>query len=235
VFPPDVAIHVVRLAGARPDPLGRRLSPWDGTELARPLVVDGMVEDISAATVRRMLAAPHRNPWRQHVWLSPKPPRDATLYDTVSALIALDTRPLRPDALGLSVDEQTALPPRPRGSPTLPAQPHNPPHRVEHASKRAGALPLVAALDTRSGQGYGHGEARQRQRECLAFLETWETAIDESIHTIHLVCDHGRTPHGQDVSTWVAHHPRVVVHCTPVHGSWMHHVDQWCSILQRTR
>jgi hypothetical protein len=152
VFPPEVAIHVVRLACERPDPLGRSLSPWDGTELARQLVADGIVEDISAATVRRILAAHPLKPWRQQVWLSPKQPRDAAFYDTVSELIDRYTRPLHPDELGLSVDEQTSLQPRPRGSPTLPAQPHNRPNRVEHEDKRAGALHLFAAFDTRSGQ-----------------------------------------------------------------------------------
>ena len=61
----------------RPDLLGRSLSPWDGTELARQLSAAGIVAHISAATVRRMLAAHHLKPWRQHVWLSPKQPRDA--------------------------------------------------------------------------------------------------------------------------------------------------------------
>jgi hypothetical protein len=53
VFPPAVAMHGVRLACERPDTLGRRLSPWDGDELARQLMADGLVEDLSAATVRR--------------------------------------------------------------------------------------------------------------------------------------------------------------------------------------
>jgi hypothetical protein len=75
VFPPEVAIHVVRLACARPDPLGRSLSQWDCTELARQLITDGIVEDISASTVRRILAAHQLKPWRQHLWLYRKHPR----------------------------------------------------------------------------------------------------------------------------------------------------------------
>ena len=121
-FSPEVAIHVVRLACERPDPLGRSLSQWDGTELARQLIAEGIVEDISAATVRRMLAAHQLKPWRQHVWLYPKQPRDAAFYATVSELIALYTRPLRPDELVLSMDEKTSLQPRPRRiRPSLPS------------------------------------------------------------------------------------------------------------------
>jgi transposase len=76
-FPPEVAIHIVRLACERPDSLGRSLSQWDGTELAHQLIAEGIVEGISAATVRRILACHHLKPWRHHLWLYPKRPRDA--------------------------------------------------------------------------------------------------------------------------------------------------------------
>src|SRR5918996_6660429 len=171
-FPPEVAIHVVRLACERPDTLGRSLSQWDCAELARQLIAAGIVEDISAATVRRILTAHQLKPWRHHLWLHPKHPRDAAFYATIADLIDLYTRPLRADELVLSVDEKTSMQPRPRLAPTLPAQPHNRPNRVEHEYKRAGALNLFAAFDTRSGKVYGHGDERKRQRECIAFLET---------------------------------------------------------------
>jgi hypothetical protein len=164
-------MHVVRLACERPDTLGRSLSQWDGEELARQLMADGLVEDISAATVRRILAAHPLKPWRQHVWLYPKQPRGAAFSATVSERIDLYTRPLRPDELVLSVDEKTSLPPRPRHSPTRPAPPQNRPNRHEHAYKRAGALNLLAAFDTRSGQVYGQCDERKRQQAFIAFLE----------------------------------------------------------------
>jgi transposase len=185
--------------------------------------------------VRRILAAHQLKPWRQHIWLYPKQPRDAAFYATVSELIALYTRPLRPDELVLSVDEKTSLQPRPRHCPTLPAQPQNLPNRVEHEYKRAGALNLFAAFDTRSGQVYGHCYERKRQREFIAFLEALDAEIDEHIHTIHLVCDNVSTHHGKEVRTWLANHPRFVMHFTPVHCSWMNQVEQWFSILQRKR
>jgi hypothetical protein len=228
-------MHVVRLACERPDTLGRSLSQWDCEELARQLIADGIVEDISAATVRRILAAHHLKPWRQHVWLYPKQPRDAAFYATVSELIDLYTRPLRPDELVLSVDEKTSLQPRPRRTPTRPAQPQNVPNRHEHEYQRAGALNLFAAFDTRSGKIYGHCHERKRQREFIAFLDALEAEIDTHIHTIHLVCDNVSTHHGKEVRQWLAKHSRFVVHFTPVHCSWMNQVEQWFSILQRKR
>jgi DDE superfamily endonuclease len=153
----------------------------------------------------------------------------------VSALIALYTQPRRRDEMVRSVDEQTAWPPRPRLSPTLPAQPQNIPNRHAHESKRAGALNLLAAFDTRSGTVYGQGYERTRQRDFMAFLEVLDAEIDECIRLIHLVCDHVSTHHGKEVRKWLAHHPRVVGHFTPVHGSWMNQVEQWFSLVPRKR
>ena len=46
-----------RFLAQRADSLGRSLSPWDSHELVRQLITAGSVEDISAATVRQLLAA----------------------------------------------------------------------------------------------------------------------------------------------------------------------------------
>jgi transposase len=235
VFPPAVAIHVVRLACERPDLLGRSLSQWDCAELARQLIADGLVADISTATIRRILAAHQLKPWRHHLWLYPKHPRDAAFYATVSAVIDLYMRPLCDDEIVLSLDEKTSLQPRPRLAPTRPAQLQNLPNRYEHEYKRAGALNLFAAFDTRSGQVYGQCYERKRQQECIAFLEHLDREIAEHIRTIHLVCDNVSTHHGKEVTRWFAKHPRFVVHFTPVHCSWMNQVEQWFSILQRKR
>ena len=234
-FPPAVAIHVVRLACERPETLGRSLSQWDCRELARQLIAEGIVEDISTATVRRILRAHQLKPWRCHLWRYPKSPRDAACYATVSELIALYTRPLHEEEMVLSGDEKTSLQPRPRRQPTQPAQPPHIPNRFEQEDKRAGALNLFAAFDTRSGRVYGYCAERKRQQACIAFLEQLDRAMAASITTMHVVCDNVRTHHGQEVRKWLSHHPRFRVHFTPVHGSWMNQVEQWFSILQRQR
>ena len=226
---------MVRLACERPETLGRSLSPWDCRELARQLIAEGIVEDISAATVQRILRAHKLKPWRCHLWLYPKAPRDAAFYATVSELSELYTRPLHGEEMVLSVDEKTSLQPRPRRQPTQPAQPQNMPNRVEHEYKRAGALNLFAAFDTRSGRVDGYCAERKRQQEFIAFLEQLDCAIAASITTIHVVCDNVSTHHGQEVRKWLSNHPRFRFHFTPVHCSWMNQVEQWFSILQRKR
>jgi transposase len=235
VFPPEVAVHVVRLACERPDLRGRSLSQWDCTELARQLIAEGVVEGISAATVRRILACHHLKPWRHHLWLYPKHPRDAAFYASISEIIDLYTRLLHDDEVVLSVDEKTSLQPRPRLAPTRPAQPGNIPNRYEHEYKRSGALNLFAAFDTRSGIVFGHCYPRKRQQEFITFLEQLDAEIAPHIQTIHLVCDNVSTHHGKEVRQWLVKHPRFVMHFTPVHCSWMNQVEQWFSILQRKR
>jgi hypothetical protein len=204
----------VRLACERPDALGRSLSQWDCAERAHQLIADGIVERLSAATVRRMLASHHLKPWRHHLWLSPKKPRESAFYTTIAELIDLYTRSLPEDEIVLSMDEKTSLPPRPRLSSKRPAQPGNIPSRYEQEYKRSGALKVFAAFDTRSRTVCGHGYPRHHQQECGTLLEPLDAEL-EHLKTIHLVCDHVRTPHGQAVCQWVAKPPRVVVHCTP--------------------
>jgi hypothetical protein len=234
-FPPEVAIHVVRLAGERPDMLGRSLSPWDGAALARQRIAAELVEAISVATVRRIVASHQLKPWRHHRWRSPKHPWDAALYATVSERIDLYTRPLQDDEMVLSIDEKTSVQPRCRAHPTSPAPPGNIPTRHEHEDTRGGALHVFAAFDTRSGQVFGQGSPCKRQQECMTFLEQLDREMAQQIKTIHLVCNHVSTHHGQAVCKWVAKHARVVCHFTPVHGSWMKQVAPWFSILQRNR
>jgi transposase len=229
-----VAVYLVKMACERPDKRGRSRSPGDGLELARQLEREGMVERLSAATVRRILAHHKLKPWRSHLWLSPTTPRDAAVYARVAALVDLYTRPLRPDEIVLGADEKTSLPPRPRRHATRPAKPELP-TRVEHAYRRAGALNLLAAFDTRTGQVYGQCHARKRPREFIAFLEYLDTEIPAPIKTIHLVGDNARAHTGQQVRAWLTAHRRFVVHFTPVHGSWLNPIEPWCSILQRQR
>jgi hypothetical protein len=109
------------------------------------------------------------------------------------------------------------------------------PNRDEHEDKRRGALHVLAAVDTRSGIVLGPCYPRKRQQEFITFLEPWDAEIVPPLKTIHLVCDHVSTHHGQAVRPWFVKHPRGVMHFTPVHGSWMNQVAQWFRMSQRQR
>jgi transposase len=233
-FPPAVAVYVVKLACERPDLVGRSLSQWDSAELARQLVRDGVVEAISPQTVQRILAHHTLNPWRHHLWLSPKVPRDAAFAARVQEIVTLYTRPVGVWEMVLCVDEKTSVQPRTRKAPTLAAQPGQP-VRVEHEYTRKGALNLFAGFDTRTGKVYATTAERKRQGECIAFLEQVDREIAPAIMRIHVVLDNVRMHKGKQVQAWLAKHPRFVFSFPPVHCSWMNQVEQWFSILQRKR
>lgn len=225
---------MVKIACERPDDVGRSLSQWDCVELARQLVADGVVQSISAETVRRILANHKLKPWRHHLWLSPKVPRDAEFARRVTNIVDLYTRPLLPFEMVLCVDEKTSLQPRTRLSPTLPAQPGQP-VRVEHEYKRKGALNLFAGFDTRTGKVYSRTAERKRQVEFIPFLEQLDQQIPSNVTMIHIVLDNLPMHCGKQVQAWLAKHPRFAFHFPPVHCSWMNQVEQWFSILQRKR
>jgi len=233
-FPPEVALQVVKLACERPDDVGRSLSHWDCTELARQLIADKAVDSISPQTVQRILANHHLKPWRKHLWLSSKVPRDAEFCARVKNICSLYTRKLGSHEMVLCVDEKTSLQPRTRLSPTLAAKPGLP-VRVEHEYERKGALNLFAAFDTRTGYVYAHTADRKRQREFIEFLEKLDLEIPATITKIHLVMDNLKMHTGKQVQAWLEKHPRFKFHHPPVHCSWMNQVEQWFSILQRKR
>jgi transposase len=224
----------VRRACELPEQAGRSLSQWDCAELARQLVRDEVVASISPQTVQRMLATDRLKPWRSHVWLHPRKPRDAAFAEQVRGVADVLTRLLGAHEVVLSLDEMTSLQPRPRRVLTRPALPGRP-MQVEHEYRRAGATHLFAAFDTRSGQVYGVTTRRKRQIEYLTLLEYLDRAIPASVTTIHLLADNVSVHHGKLVRHWLTTHPRFVAHFTPVHCSWMNPVEQWFGILRRKR
>jgi transposase len=229
-----VAIHIVKIACEMPSVRGRSLDRWDCGEIARELVRTGVVLTISDETVRRILETHHIKPWRYHMWLSEKKPRDEQFCLCIRALIDLYFRPLTDEECVLSVDENTSIQARRRIAPLIAAAPDRP-VLCEHEYERKGALNLFAAFDTRTGKVYGKCYGRKRQVEFIDFLEYLDAVIDPKIKTIHIVCDNVSVHHGKQVKKWLAAHPRFVLHFTPVHCSWMNQVEQWFGILKRKR
>lgn len=189
---------------------------------------------ISASTVRRILNSHQLKPWRHHLWLSPKVPRDKAFVKSIREISRLYTRKLKAHEMVLCLDEKTSLQPRPRQAATLPPRPQSV-MKVEHEYERKGALNLFAAFDTRSGKVWGQTYERKRQVELIAFLEDLDHEIPATITQIHVVLDNLKMHNGKQVQAWLAQHRRFVFHFPPVHCSWMNQVEQWFSILQRKR
>ncbi len=233
-FPPEVAIHVVKLACEMPDHCGRSVSLWDCEELRKQLIADGVINQISTETIRRILNHHKLKPWRMHFWLGKKTPRDEHFHSQITEICELYTRDLSNDEVVLCFDEKTSLQPRIRLQPSLPAKPGQP-VLVEHEYKRSGALNLFAAFNTRTGKVLGQCYKRKRAAEFIDFMNQVDQTTSPEIKHIHIVLDNLKTHKTKAVQEWLAKHPRFHFHFTPVHCSWMNQVEQWFGILQRKR
>jgi hypothetical protein len=218
-----------------PDDLARSLSTWTCAELAKALIHEQIVNSISTSSVQRILASQKLRPWRVHHWLSCDVPRDEAFRVAIRNICDLYTRQLGAHERVLCADEKTSLQPRTRTSANRPARAPNEPVRVEHEYVRKGALNLLAAFDTRTGNVTGILRRRKRQIEFIELLEMIHRTTPIEITLIHVICDNSSIHHGKLARAWLAAHPRFRMHFTPVHCSWMNQVEQWFSILQRKR
>jgi transposase len=85
---------------------------------------------------------------------------------------------------------------------------------------------------------------RHRHTEFLAFLKQIDRAYPAEpcrpdgagsggAGELHLVMDNYAAHKHPNVSAWLAAHPRIHVHFTPTHASWMNLVECWFSLAER--
>jgi hypothetical protein len=98
------------------------LSRWSAAEPADEAVEAGMVDDISASTVARLLADDAIKPWRHRSWTCPRDPHFAAKAAVVLDLYqrVWQAEPLGDDDFVISADEKTSIQARCRCHPTLP-------------------------------------------------------------------------------------------------------------------
>lgn len=233
-FDAEVAMHIIKIACEMPELRGRSLDKWDCEEIAKELIRTNIVKSISGETIRRILNSQKLKPWKHHMWLSEKKPRDQEFCDKVRDVCDVYFRPLEPWECVLSVDENTSIQARKRIADIMPAKPGKIVY-CEHEYERKGALNLLAAFDTRTGKVYGKCYGRKRQVEFINFLEYLDAEIPEEKKKIIIVCDNVPMHKGKQVQEWLKKHPRFEFHFTPVHCSWMNQIEQWFSILKRKR
>jgi transposase len=234
IFDSDVILHIIKIACEMPERYGRSLAMWDSQEITAELIRTKVVDSISSESVRRILESQRIKPWKYHMWLSEKKPRDKAFCDSVREITDLYFEKPNPNECVLCVDENTSIQARKRIAEPKAAQ-SGKPVLIEHEYERKGALNLFAAFDTRSGKVYGRCYDRKRQIECIDFCEYLDGEIPRRIKTIHIICDNVSTHHGKEMKKWIESHPRFQFHYSPVHCSWMNQIEQWFSILKKKR
>jgi transposase len=108
-----------------------------------------------------------------------------------------------------------------------PAWPNGAPTTTSGTAPR----PCSAALEIGTGQVTAACKPRHRHQEFLAFLK--QVARAYPAQDLHLVMDNYAAHKHPAVRAWLAANPRVHVHFTPTHASWMNLVEVWFSLIER--
>jgi transposase len=228
--------QIKALACELPAARGVPLSRWSAAELADEAVEAGIVEDISAATVARLLAADAIKPWRHRSWISPRDPQF-----TGKAGVVLDLyqrvwqgEPLGEDDLVICADEKTSIQARCRCHPSLPPGVARL-MRVEHEYQRGGAVAYLAALDVKSGRVTGRCEPTTGIAPFGRLVEQVMTSQPyASARRVFWIVDNGSSHRGHTALTRMSQTwPTATLVHTPVHASWLNQCEIYFSVVQR--
>ena len=149
--------------------------------------------------------------------------KDPQFVEKVRDIVGLYLNP--PDrAIVLCVDEKSQVQALNRTQPILPLAP-GVPARQSNDYERHGVTSLFAAMDVASGVTISSCYRRHRHQEFLRFLNQIEANLPSGFD-VHLVMDNYGTHKVTKVRTWLARHPRYLVHYTPTSGSWLNLVER---------
>jgi transposase len=202
-----------------PPPERQGVTHWSTRLLAGEL-------GVGDATVARCWRRFGLQPWRRETFkFSTDPELEAKVRDIVG--LYLDP----PDkAIVLCVDEKSQIQALDRTAPILPLRPGLP-ERATHDYVRHGTTTLFAALEVATGKVTDHCYDRHRHEEFLHCLTKVARAYPR--RELHVVVDNYRTHKHPDVEAWLARHPRITLHFTPISGSWLNLVEVFFSIITR--
>jgi hypothetical protein len=231
-----VCVEIKALACQLPATSEVPLSRWSCAELARELIMRGVVACISAATVWRTLRSDAIRPWYHQSWIFPRDPAFAAKAAVVLDLYAriFDGRRLTKRDYVISSDEKTSIQARCRCHPTLPPGKARL-MRVEHEYDRGGALAYLAAYDVHQARLFGRTapttgiEPFGRLVEQVMTVEPYASA-----RRVFWIVDNGSSHRGQaSVDRLQGAWPNLRLIHLPIHASWLNQIEILFSIIQR--
>ena len=228
--------EIKALACELPATTGVPLSRWSSAELARELILRGVVAFISAATVWRTLRSDAIKPWLHRSWIFPRDPQFAAKAAVVLDLYAriFEGRRLGKREYVISSDEKTSIQARCRCHPSLPPGKARM-LRVEHEYDRGGALAYLAAYDVHRARLFGRTEATTGIEPFGRLVEQVMTAEPYASATrVFWVVDNGSSHRGQaSVNRLQSAWPNLRLIHLPIHASWLNQIEIVFSIIQR--
>jgi hypothetical protein len=205
-------------------------------EIRQRVISQGLVAEISGATLWRWLSRVALCPWKHRSWIFP---RDPNFADKAGPILDLYERvwegtELGPDDYVISADEKTSIQARRRKQPTLSSAP-NRPTRVEHEYFREGAWTYLAAWDVHRAKVFGRCEVKSGIAPVDRLVaEVMSQEPYKSAHRVFWIMDNCSAHRGQKaVDRFRAKWPNAILIHTPVHASWLNQVEIYFSIVQR--
>lgn len=204
----------------KPPPRRLGVTHWSSRLLASHLGV------ISHMTVAREWQRWGLQPWRAETFrFSTDPELEAKVQD----IVGLYLHPPE-GAVVLCIDEKSQVQALERAAPILPLRPGLA-ERQSHDYYRHGTTTLFASLEVATGKVMDACYPRHRGEEFLRFLKL--VAKTYPRRELHVVLDNYATHKRKDVTEWLDEHPRIHLHFTPTHASWMNLVEVFFSIITR--
>jgi transposase len=235
-FSPSLVVQVKALACELPHRLGLPLSRLSIEEIRQYVISQGLVAEISGATLWRWLSSDALRPWQHRSWIFPRDPNFAAKADPILDLYerVWEGAPLGPDDYVISADEKTSVQARRRKHPTLPPAPDRP-MRVEHEYFREGAWTYLAAWDVHRAKVFGRCEVKSGIAPVDRLVsEVMGQEPYKSARRVFWIMDNCSAHRGQKaVRRFRDKWPNAILIHTPVHASWLNQVEIYFSIVQR--
>ena len=235
-FPPSVVVQVKALACELAVRLGLPLSRFSLADIRREVLAEGIVAEISGATLWRWLRRDALRPWRFRSWIFP---RDPAFVEKARPILDLyeglwEGLPLTGDDCVLCADEKTSIQARRRRHASLPPASHRPQY-VEPEYQRRGAWAYLAAWDVRRAKVFGRCEVKtgiapfDRLVAQVISQEPYRSAC-----RVFWIMDNGSGHRGKKATDRLrAQWPSLFPVHTPVHARWLNQVEIYFSIVQR--
>jgi transposase len=237
-FSPQDRLTLVKTITTRPVETGQSTGKRVKARMSIPEVT-AILNDvhgikISYSQTWRICKALSLKPWQVRSWMTS---HDPCFHDKATDLCALYLSPEANWAV-FSVDEKTGMQAKSRVNKTKPALPAKPtekkgkPAHQEFEYKRHGTTSLYAAFNCEDGSVFAQPTQSTAAINFIGFL----TALDHEVPAhleLHCIVDN-LSAHGTPaVEEFLDEHPRVFLHRTPTHASWLNQVEMWFSILTR--
>ena len=213
-------LKIVRTACRPPE----ATSHWSVRQLAEELRSE---VDIGKSQLQKLLSEMDLQPHRFEMWLNSQ---DPDFEAKEAEVVGLYMDPPK-KALVISVDEKTGIQALGRKYPDRPMVPGSPAKR-EFEYVRHGTRSLFAALLVHEGKVIAKANKRHTRVEFLEFLRHLHRICPKR-KQLHVIVDNLSTHKGDEVEQWLRRHPRVHIHFTPTHASWLNQIELWFSILSR--